>query len=226
MLYSRPGMFSFNLWADVPTPTWRNATHWFWLLTEAEQHAIIAELRRQPRSAIIVNTPLEDFIRDRLAIAIAGPLHDFIETHYRPLFGLGGYRFLVPRESTAAPFFIAQHYQHTEGFTREGLGHFVEVNFIGTGTIDSVEIRDFGPGPAPAIHLNASNSVVTLTPITSHGAFLGPETVATWPLILQGAYRLRLYHDIALPNPAENRLIYFLDDTQTPILEAAYDTGP
>ncbi|MCC5021498.1 MAG: hypothetical protein J6386_01170 [Candidatus Synoicihabitans palmerolidicus] len=29
VLFSRPGMFSMNLWTGVPTPSSRNATHWF-----------------------------------------------------------------------------------------------------------------------------------------------------------------------------------------------------
>ena len=33
-------MFSFNLWTGLPSPTSANVTHWFTLLTEAEQQAI------------------------------------------------------------------------------------------------------------------------------------------------------------------------------------------
>src|SRR5262249_36797798 len=83
VLYSRPGMFSFNLWTGLPTPTLRNATHWFWLLAPPEQQAIIDRLRAEPRSVVISSKPLIDFLDEKLAMTITGPLNDYLRENYR-----------------------------------------------------------------------------------------------------------------------------------------------
>ena len=44
LLFSLPGMFSFNLWTGLPSPTAANVTHWFNLLSPAQQAAVIAKL--------------------------------------------------------------------------------------------------------------------------------------------------------------------------------------
>lgn len=51
MLYSLSGLYSFNLWTDLPTPTLANATQWFESLSPGQQQAIIDRLQadREPR---------------------------------------------------------------------------------------------------------------------------------------------------------------------------------
>jgi hypothetical protein len=115
LLFSRPGMFSFNLWTDLPAPTWRNATHWFWLLNDADQQAILHRLQAEPRSVVISSRPLVDFLDQKIHLTITGPLNEFIQRHYRTLFTVTGYDFLVPRDSPAAPFFVARNFQRAAG---------------------------------------------------------------------------------------------------------------
>jgi len=103
VLFSRPGMFSYNEWSGVRPPTSRNATHWFWLLDDADQQAIIAGLEATPRSAFIASAELTKFL-EKIKVPIDCPLQSHLTAHYRTLFELGDFSFLVPTESRAVPF--------------------------------------------------------------------------------------------------------------------------
>ncbi|MSU48085.1 MAG: hypothetical protein EXS37_03180 [Opitutus sp.] len=48
LLFSVPGMGSFNLWSGVPAPTAQHATQWFWLLPATEQRRISDRLAPHP----------------------------------------------------------------------------------------------------------------------------------------------------------------------------------
>jgi len=106
VLFSRQGMYSFNIWSDTPTPSSRNATHWFWLLDEAEQREIIAQLSATSRAGFIVCEPLDDLL-DRLNVPVAGPLQDFVETSFKPILRAAGFTFRVPHNSEAQAMGIA-----------------------------------------------------------------------------------------------------------------------
>jgi len=103
LLFSRQGMFSHNIWSGIPTPTAQNATHWFWLLDETRQQEIISALASTPRTALIVSRSLDGFFATR-HIAVTGPLQDFVQRHYRPLYQYGDFIFNVPVESHAIAF--------------------------------------------------------------------------------------------------------------------------
>lgn len=103
LLFSRQGMFSHNLWSGVPTPTAQNCTHWFWLLNDRQQREIVDRLAATPRTALINSHSLDAFMIER-KIPVAGPLQDFAQQHYRPLFSYGDFTFNVPRDSHAIAF--------------------------------------------------------------------------------------------------------------------------
>ncbi len=75
-------MYSYNLWSGVPTPTGRNATHWFWLLDATAQGEIVDRLRAAPRTAVITSTALDEFL-GKINISMKGPLQSFFLEHYR-----------------------------------------------------------------------------------------------------------------------------------------------
>ncbi len=106
-LFSYPGMYSFNLWTQRPTPTHANATHWFSLLDAAQQQAIIARLTADPRAVIIRHTYLSRFLVAK-GVAVRGPLIDYVQAAFVPAFRLGSYEFLVHRGRTIAPLGIAR----------------------------------------------------------------------------------------------------------------------
>lgn len=102
LLFSFPGMFSFNLWTGLPSPTSANVTHWFNLLSSAQQSAIIAQLAAHPRAGIIVERDVLALITGA-GIPIGGPLRDYLYTHFAPAFAAGSHEFWVRRPRTVAP---------------------------------------------------------------------------------------------------------------------------
>ena len=222
LLYSRPGMFSFNLWSGIPTPTLRNATHWFWLLNATEQQGIIDRLKTTPRSAIITYPGLDTFLIDKLQMRIAGPLVDHIHSHYRPLFSLSGYEFLVPLDSPAQPFLIAENFsRRTE--TTEGEASLIKVNVAARAVIDRVVVRHVGDITHNLRELNADNCRVVAEPINSRGQATGAARPMAWPLPLAGLYRLSFFHRAAdFPARPGYQLVFLAADGRV-LLEAGYN---
>ena len=222
LLYSRPGMFSFNLWSGVPTPTRRNATHWFWLLIPDEQQAIIARLRTETRTAIISSQPLIDFLDHEMNMTITGPLNDFIRQHYRPLFRVSGYDFLVPLASRAAPFFVARNFERAPGAT-DTEPAMITVNVAATATVARIVLRDVRQTGHSIAQWQADNARVTLARINATGQSAGAAQPCSWPLRIDGLHELRLYHNLAIPaGRAELELVFF-DATGRLLFEACYD---
>src|SRR5947199_195093 len=96
VLFSLPGMQSFHLWTGVPPPTTINATHWFTLLTAAQQDAIRDRLASSPKSCLIVQRYVYDFIRAQ-GIATESPLTLWLKENFEPAFMFGSYEFWVRR---------------------------------------------------------------------------------------------------------------------------------
>lgn len=220
-LYSRPGMFSFNLWSGVPTPTLRNATHWFWLLQPDEQKAIITRLRTEVRTAIISSQPLVDFLDREMHMTITGPLNDFIRQNYRALFRVSGYDFLVPLASRAAPFFVAHNFARAPGAsgTEPAL---ITVNVVATATVARIVLRDVRQTERILAQWQADNCRVTLTRINATGQSAGAAQSATWPLRIDGLAELRIYHNLAIPAGRAELELVFLDATGRTLFEACY----
>lgn len=222
LLFSRPGMFSFNLWSGVPTPTLRNATHWFWLLNAADQQAIIDRLRTEPRTAVISSRPLVEFLDREIGLTISGPLNDFIREHYRPLFTVSGYDFLVPKESAAAPFYVAQNYSSSVDTAGIEPG-LVVVNVAIRATVARIQLRDVRNPAVPFAEWTADNSRVTLGLINASGQLAGEPRPAAWPLRIDGLRQLRLHHRRLLPAGRPEMQLVFLDAAGRLLFEACYD---
>ena len=221
VLYSQPGMFSFNLWSGIPTPSLKNATHWFWLLSEAEQQAIIARLSATPRSAIISLPDLDDFLTGKLHMRITGPLVAYLQTHYRPLFGVSGYQFLVPKTSAVQSFLVAENFTKQTG-AGSGESSLITVNVIARATIARVTLRHVNHAEREFLQLDTTNCRVMAEPINSLGQSIGPSQLMTWPLKLSGLYRLSLYHNGPASPALPGYQLLFLNATGGVVLEACY----
>jgi|GEM_PF-451126 len=97
VLMSFPGLFSFNIWTDVPAPTGKNATHWFSLLDESEQAEIIAEMERSNRPLVIVNHGLIRFLLNK-GVPIESELVDYISERYHPVLMLSAHALWVRQD--------------------------------------------------------------------------------------------------------------------------------
>src|SRR5690606_19941890 len=107
MLLGLPGMFSFNLWTDLPTPTLRNVTHWFSLLNHEDQAAIIHQLDKEPRALLIVqHNILAQLLEDKFRAK--GPLMDYLMARYQRAFAIEGYSLWTRRGRTIAPLATAR----------------------------------------------------------------------------------------------------------------------
>lgn len=222
MLFSRPGMFSFNLWTGVPTPTLRNTTHWFWLLTPEDQQAIISRLGEAARPVVVSSQPLIDALRDRMDVTITGPLQDYLVRDYHPLFTVSGYEFLVPQGSRAAPFFVAQNYRPAA--TTASDPALILVNLVGAGhEVARIVLRDVRWPEHILASWDRANSQATLQAIDREGRAKGPPLMAPWPLRPVGLQQLRLYHRAPLPSDRPELELLFLDNQGRPVFEACYD---
>ncbi|MBS1855960.1 MAG: hypothetical protein JST11_11390 [Acidobacteria bacterium] len=109
MLFTMPGMGSFNFWSGVPTPNGMNLTVWVREFTPAQQQSILDALRADPRACAVysdettkrwANTP-ED---------LASPLARYVREEMPKVAGRMGYEIRVhPRrgerwvDATAGP---------------------------------------------------------------------------------------------------------------------------
>lgn len=190
LLFSLPGLCSANLWTGLPAPTLANATHWFSLLSPAQQEEIRQRLSAAPRSALLVQHELLDYLSEN-GIHPAGPLRDWLDANYETIFALDGYELRLRRGRSAAPLSTARF--ATAGDGRREL----------TITLDAlprpaarIELCDYR---APALWLReftADNTEISLQPIALDGTVAGPRTEQALPLTLDHPAR------VTLPLPA------------------------
>lgn len=102
LLFSHPGMFSFNLWTSHPTPTAANVTLWSTLLNEAQQKEIETRLAADPRAVVIS----QEFVLNHLithGFAPQGELNRFLVQNFTPAFRVDTYVFWVRQGRVIAP---------------------------------------------------------------------------------------------------------------------------
>ncbi|MEX2044458.1 MAG: hypothetical protein WD941_03830, partial [Opitutus sp.] len=212
MLFSEPGMFSFNLLSGVKTPTLANVTHWFSLLNGAEQQRIIAALEATPRACVIVQRTHVDFLR-KGGFAPAGELHDYIAHNFSPAFTIDGFEFCVRNGRTVAPLMLGEMLLDQGGAAaanRENTSLQVRVLLPSGGKVEQIEVAS-APGVAsrPLI-LSASNARIESTSTDLAGRPIAAPVTVPWPLQLDGPATLRIHFDRhAAGRPAAGALITF-----------------
>ena len=197
VLFSEPGMFSFNLWSGAPTPSAANVTHWFSLLSEERQREIMHRLAASPRAVVIVDQLHVNFLRDR-GFSPAGPLHDFIAREFEPAFRVADLEFRVRRGRTIRPFLVAELLTRTES-AGDGERHLIRLPLL-LPTGSPVETIELAPGHAAAIRLGRENTRAEITPLSPRGDPTGPAITARWPLVTSGPVLLSLYFNVPEPS--------------------------
>jgi hypothetical protein len=193
-LFSLPGMFSFNLWTGLPTPTLKNTTLWFTLLNDADQAAIIRAIEATPRTCVIVQESLVELMAAG-QVPMRGLLHDYLKTNFTAAFRVESFSFLVRRGRTIAPLGIARL-----ASARGGLETQVDFCFASDETpIQRIEIRDVtAPLDSPPTQvLDAANTQVSLVAVNRAGEAAGSPLASRWPLRFKGLARLSLHFDRA-----------------------------
>ncbi len=192
VLFSLPGMFSYNLWTDRPTPTRANVTHWFSLLDERRQQAIIAALEAQPGAVVIVDRGHVDFLAER-KLAPKGPLHDYLVRAFEPAFALDRVEFCVRRGRKIQPFLLGDVLTRQPGADGPGEDSLLRLTtFLPPGTaVAAIEVRT----PRGPLVLREGNARAEVTPVNARGEPTAPARAQAWPLAVTGPAMLSIYHD-------------------------------
>lgn len=193
MLFSLPGMFSFNLWSQQPTPTYANVTHWFSLLDDAQQDAIIASLAAHPRACVIVQAGHLDFLRER-HLTPSGRLYDYVMGHYETAFEIDGFQFRVAKGRRIAPLFTAEIFasQTTGPGVADTLMKVVVLLPPGQ-EIGSVQVATMDDLRAKPLTLTSANCRVEVTSLDLAGQPRGPAKAAAFPFAPGGVAEISLY---------------------------------
>lgn len=191
MLFSLPGMFSFNLWTGLPTPTARNTTLWFTLLNAAEQQEIISALTQNERPCVIVQESLIELMQAG-KVPIAGPLRDYLAANFAPAFRVEGFAFHVRKDRVIAPVNVAR--LELDAPTTDGTPDTqLDFSLVSDGTpIATIELRDVGENPNPTQILDTGNTTVTMAAIDRAGRSASALAAVSWPVTARGLVHVSL----------------------------------
>lgn len=212
LLFSLPGMFSFNLWTGLPSPTAANVTHWFNLLSPAQQSAIIAKLDAHPRAGVIVERDVLALIQGA-DIPVRGPLRDYLYEKFAPAYAAGSHEFWVRRARPVAPLGTAQYLQRAAG---NSIGERARLELVLTEESKRVNAEDWFPTVASVewieagqqrLSLTVKNSRATIERLRLDGAAVTAPAPG-WSTPLFAISRLVLYTDApaALAAPTRGTL--------------------
>jgi hypothetical protein len=95
VLYTMPGMGSFNFWSGVPTPNGFNLTAWMKGLDSERQKQILAVLQSTPRACAIYNPSLVRFWETKEEELAALPLARYIMADMPKVAARGGYEIRI-----------------------------------------------------------------------------------------------------------------------------------
>ncbi len=198
MLFSLPGMFSFNLWSDRPTPTQRNTTLWYSLLSEPDQRAIIESLERARRPGLVVDWALVSMLHNSGAPP-SGLLYDYLLANYRPAFGLRGLGFWVKKGRMIVPVGTAGQMRDPDGKT------ILRTCLIGTGEpVESMELFAPDEPGAERLMLNGRNTRISIQPVNPDGAPRAAARETGWPFQFDGLAWITVSSDTLPPLSPES----------------------
>lgn len=194
MLFTTPGMLSFNLWTDLPTPTTLNATHWFTLLTLDQQEAIRAKLEASPRACVIVQRDVLNFIINS-GINTETPLMKWLNENYEAAFTLQTYEFWVRKGRKIAAVNTVDVHEAAPGMTPR-----YQISLIlaepALKDVASVALARLDEDATQiAATWTAKDAQVFVTPLTSAGRDAGPMRQVTFPFAAQGIVRIDVRTD-------------------------------
>lgn len=210
MLFSLPGVYSFNQWTGLPPPTLANATHWFSLLNARQQAEIAAALDHAQRPVIIVQRGVLDFLHNE-AIPVGGPLYDFIQRSFTRAFAIDEYEFWVRRGRRIAPVNRAELLESRE--PAGGLAHWrISATLFTNGPVIAMELMQLDTSVTPLARLSAVNARLSATPLRLDGQATGATTNEAWGRPLPALAQLTV--DIPGPLPSFDQrfaVLYLLD---------------
>lgn len=168
VLFSLPGLYSFNQWTGQPTPTRANATHWFSLLSPEQQREIIAALDHAQRPVVIVQRGVMDFLQQG-GFRFGGPLFDHVTRSYALAFASEGYEFWVRKDRVILPINRAELLQPRD--PAPGLARLrISAVVLTARPVVSAEIMLLHTPLKPWVRLTAANATLSAIPLRLDGA--------------------------------------------------------
>lgn len=186
LLFSFPGLYSANLWTGLPTPTLANATHWFSLLSPARQQEIIDRLAAAPRSALLVQRDVVDYLI-KAGFHPAGPLHDWLMANYEKVLALDGYELWL-RPGRQVALFSTGHFTAATPEAPQELE--LILNPAAPTTVARIELCDYSAPRLPLAEIAGPEADISLQPIAPDGHPAGTPQAAHFPVTLTGPTRM------------------------------------
>jgi hypothetical protein len=219
-LFSIPGQYSLNLWSGIATPTLFNATHWFTLLPAQRQEQIRARLEASPRSCIILEHHIYDYLQER-HIATESPLARWMRANYRLAFKIDSYEFWVRAGREIAPLGIAHARESDDPalprylielqLKTERPQQIARIEFLRLVGDRSQLIHSWGPGELKVLVTPSPEG----TPLARYKAGL--------PFVLSGKCQLHLLADrFPATFPLKEGLLRFYDAQNHRVSEARF----
>jgi hypothetical protein len=211
MLFSLPGMFSFNGWTQLPSPTLANTTHWFSLLKPDQQQEIALALSQAQKPVLIVNQSLLDYLTDQ-KFTIASPLHEYLRENFECAFKLRDYEFWVRKRRIVAPLGIATllKAQPPQPAMAEYKLELV-VAIPSQSKIARIELVALEDQPRTLSHWDKKSSLLYATGINLQGMSLTSENPSAWEQPLPPLLRLNLPLNKSTVIDQQHSVIYLRD---------------
>lgn len=207
LLFSEPGMFSFNLWTGLPAPTLANVTHWFSLLSAGRQQAIIRALEAHPGTCIIRQRDHINYLTRR-SFAPAGPLHDYIAQNFSPAFVLDDFEFCVRRGRQIDPLLLGQMHVLSETSGEDNTALTLRLLLPAGHSIARIEVTSSRVPNSARLVFDATNAHLEITPTDLRGAPKAQPRAAAWPFQLEGPATVTVRFDrFTQPRPIAGALI-------------------
>lgn len=192
VLFTLPGMFSFNQWTGLPTPTLANTTHWFSLLSQRQQEEIAAALTRTERPVFIAQRHVLNYLEDR-KIPVTGPLHDYLQQNFVRTFSIESFEFWIRRGRKIAPLGLVEIYALKAPEPGAAPGKLELVVAIPTGRqIARLEVASLTDPSRVLAHWDKTSGPLLATAINLQGETLDTKTYSGWEQSLPPLARLTL----------------------------------
>ena len=174
-----------------------------------------------PRTAFIISHSIDQFLADH-RIPVTGPMQDYLAGHYRELFRLGDFSFMVPTESRAVAF---GRYELLKSESADPAlpPALFRSNVLLDGQPAQIRLEQtehpWSPGPdllAPPLEAFAE-------PITREGRLAGPAVRLPARQPLHGLYRLSIFSPrLPATFPLQDYLLVVRDPAGRLLSESVY----
>jgi hypothetical protein len=222
MLFSLPGMYSFNQWSNLPTPTLANTTHWFSLLNRKQQEDIISALIESKRPVLIIQRELVEYLTNNKFL-VSGPLVDYLRKNFKPLFTLEKYEFSVRKDRNIVPLDTAELLQlrtPQSGMSPNRLEILAVVP--PDSKVASIELATLDDNPRILMHWDKSSGALAATPINLEGTAVAAGRGFAWETPLPPLVRLDLSLEAPFNFLRRYSVVYLRDPEGDLIAEARF----